>query len=71
MGGGGGVGVMNGTVGKLAGDGPRTFVTPIGVASVVRLDFGLLLLFFKEGAAGTRCLNARQAAHVSSLAQRR
>lgn len=41
--------VMNRTVGKLARDGPRTFVTPIGVVSVVRLDFGLLLLFCKKG----------------------
>lgn len=50
---------MNGTVGKLAGDGPRTFVGPIGVVSVVRLDFGLLLLFAKKGVGGLRveCVN--------------
>lgn len=68
---------MNGTVGKLAGDGPRTFVTPIGVVSVVRLDFGLLLLFCKKmswggeavGVGDGRCLNASQASRVSGLAQ--
>lgn len=49
--------------------GPRTFVTPIGVVSVVRLDFGLLLLFCKEGEAVARCLNASRTAHASGLAQ--
>lgn len=67
---GGGRGVMNGTVGKLAGDGPQTFVTPIGVVSVMRLDFGLLLLFCKEGVlggkgVGTQPLNASRASRVS------
>lgn len=63
--------VMNGTVGKLAGDGPRTFVTPIGVVSVVRLDFGLLLLFCKKKEGGaTVCLNASRASHVSCKVQR-
>ncbi len=61
--------VMNGTVGKLAGDGPWTFVTPIGVVCVVRLDFGLLLLFCKKGGGFTRRLDASRASHVSCWVQ--
>lgn len=61
--------VMNRTVGKLAGDGLWTFVTPIEVVSVARLDFGLLLLFCKKKGGVIVLPHASRASRVSGEVQ--